>query len=265
MNFRKLKKLALLALFLYLPVQSMAWGMLGHRIVGQVAESYLKAKTRKEIAKILGSESLAMASNWADLIKSDPAYNYLSAWHYIDFKKDATDNDIRNYLKQDTNTDVYTKINFLVSGLKKKSLPQNTKVMYLRLLVHLVGDVHQPMHCGYEEDKGGNDVKVTWFNKRMNLHSLWDSGLIEYQQLSYTEYANAINHPSAKQIKIWQGDNLSRWIIESHDLSKKLYKEAETHNKLSFRYNFDHIDELNQRLLAGGVRLAGLLNEIFKS
>lgn len=261
----KLKKPLLLAVLLYLPAQSMAWGMLGHRIVAQVAESYLKAKTRKEINAILGSESLAMASNWADFIKSDPSYNYLSPWHYIDFKKEATNQDIRNYLEQDTSTDIYTKIKFLTAALKKKSLPKKIKVMYLRLLIHLVGDVHQPMHCGYEEDKGGNDVKVTWFNKRINLHSLWDSDLIEYQQLSYTEYANAINHPTTKQVKTWQMDDLSTWILESHNLSKELYKEAETNTKYSFRYNFEHVDELNQRLLAGGVRLAGLLNEIFGS
>ena len=82
----RIKKTAILALLVYLPLSSMAWGMLGHRIVGQIADSYLTKHTRKEIAKILGTESVAISSNWADFIKSDPSMSYLSPWHYCDFK-----------------------------------------------------------------------------------------------------------------------------------------------------------------------------------
>ncbi|MBI3233025.1 MAG: S1/P1 Nuclease, partial [Bacteroidetes bacterium] len=82
----KIKRLAILTLFLYLPFCSMAWGVLGHRIVGQIADTYLTKTAKKEIFKILGNESVAMASNWPDFIKSDPAYSYLNNWHYINFK-----------------------------------------------------------------------------------------------------------------------------------------------------------------------------------
>ncbi|RYE16667.1 MAG: S1/P1 Nuclease, partial [Sphingobacteriaceae bacterium] len=173
---------------MYLPLQSMAWGMLGHRVVGQIADSYLTKKARKNIALILGDESVAMASTWADFIKSDKAYNYLSSWHYIDFDQPYTYPQMQSFLKQDTAVNASTKLNLIISQLKNKNLAQDQKLLYLRLLIHIVGDVHQPMHTAHTADKGGNDIKLFWFNKPTNLHALWDSEMIDDQQLSYTEY-----------------------------------------------------------------------------
>lgn len=171
---KMLKKIVLIASFIYIPYASMAWGLLGHRIVGEIANSYLSPKAKAAIKEILGDESLAMCANWADFIKSDPSYNYLSPWHYVDFKAGMSCEDVKKYLAIDTATDAYTKINFLVSELKKKNVAKEKKVMYLRLLVHIVGDIHQPLHTGHEEDQGGNKVYVQWFGQKTNLHSVWD-------------------------------------------------------------------------------------------
>ncbi len=72
-----IKKVIILSLFFPQPIKSMAWGMTGHRIVGEIAESYLTPNAKKEVLKILGTQSLAMASNWADFIKSDSTYDSL--------------------------------------------------------------------------------------------------------------------------------------------------------------------------------------------
>ena len=93
----QIKKIIILALFLYLPCSSMAWGVLGHRIVGQIADAYLTKQTKKEIYKILGTESIAMASNWPDFIKSDSAYDYLDTWHYINLRPGLTKTELKNY------------------------------------------------------------------------------------------------------------------------------------------------------------------------
>lgn len=261
---KMLKKIVLIASFIYIPYASMAWGLLGHRIVGEIANSYLSPKAKAAIKEILGDESLAMCANWADFIKSDPSYNYLSPWHYVDFKAGMSCEDVEKYLAIDTATDAYTKINFLVSELKKKNVAKEKKVMYLRLLVHIVGDIHQPLHTGHEEDQGGNKVYVQWFGQKTNLHSVWDSKLIDEQTLSYTEYTNAINHSTAAQRQAWQKEPLQQWICDSHILAETLYAEIkEPEQKLSYRYNFDHLAQLNQQLLKGGVHLAGLLNSIF--
>ncbi|WP_423146526.1 S1/P1 nuclease [Rubrolithibacter danxiaensis] len=252
-------------LLVYIPANTMAWGILGHRIVGGIAESYLSKKTLDEIRKILGNESLAIASNWADFVKSDPAYNYLGRWHYINFDKGLSFTNMNQVLKKDTSVNAYTKLKFLIDELKKKSLPKEKKVLYLRLLIHIVADIHQPFHVGYAEDKGGNNIKVSWFNKRTDMHGLWDSQLIEFQKLSYTEYIQAINHPSQAELNKWQKEGLNKWFFDSYVLAEKLYADVPPNAKLSYRYNYENLATLNSQLLKGGVHLAGLLNEIFGS
>lgn len=251
-------------LFFYLSVQSMAWGVLGHRIVGEIADKYLTAKARAEVHKILGNESIAMASNWADFIKSDTAYKYLGTWHYIDFKNGLSYAELQQTLKMDTAKDAYTSIIFLTKELKKKTLPADKKLMYLRLLIHIVGDIHQPLHVSVTGTAGGNTVKLTWFNEASNLHRVWDEHLIEFQQLSYTEYVKAINFTTAAQRSTWQKEPLSKWLFDSYSISEKLVDEiSEPNPKLSFLYNYNHIATVNQQLLKGGVHLGCLLNEIF--
>jgi hypothetical protein len=258
------RKIILAGLFFYLPLASMAWGMEGHRIVGEIADSYLTPKARLSLQHILGTQSIAMASNWADFIKSDTSFKYLNDWHYINLKDGLTYNEVKNQLAADTSADVYTKINFLVKELKNKQLPKDKQVFYLRLLIHLVGDVHQPMHVSREEDLGGSKIKVLWFEQFSNLHSIWDASIINYQQLSYTEYAKAVNHTTPTQRVTWQKQPVSDWVYESYQISQQLYKEIKQPNqKLGYQYDFDHIETLNAQLLKGGVRLAGVLNEIF--
>lgn len=256
--------MAILGLLFSLPIYSLAWGVLGHRIVGEVANSYLTAKTRAEIQKILGTESIAMSSNWADFIKSDSTFDHLGPWHYINLDKGLTRQQLLDYLKKDTATDIYTRMNFLIKELKSKKLSMEKKRMYLRLLIHFVGDVHQPLHTGRTDDRGGNRVKVNWFSTPTNLHAVWDESLVNFQQLSYTEYTTAINHATKKQVKTWQSQPISEWIVESYLIVERLYPEiTETNQRLGYEYNFKHIATVNERLLKGGVRLAGILNSIF--
>jgi len=264
MKLSFLKTLILGAAVLYAPLQSMAWGTEGHRIAGQIADSYLTPKARAAIKAILGNESIAIASNWADFIKSDPNFNYLSAWHYVDLDKEYTLPELQDFLNQDTKADAYTKLNFLIGELKKKTLSKENKLLYLRMLIHIVEDVHQPLHVGHTEDKGGNDIKVTWFNNPTNLHSVWDSQLIDFQQLSYTEYTAMINHTTVAQRAEWQKAPISQWLFESGQIANKLYGETKNGDALNgYKYNFEHIATINQQLLKAGVRLAGVLNQIF--
>jgi len=258
-----LKKLLIGAVMVYAPLQSMAWGTIGHRVSGQVAEEHLTPKARLAVHAILGNESIALASNWADFIKSDPAYSFMSAWHYVDLNKVYTYPELVVFLKADTNVDAYTKLNYLIAQLKNKNLPKKEQLLDLRMVIHIVEDVHQPMHVAHADDKGGNDFKVTWFNQPSNLHSVWDSQLIDYQQLSYTEYANAVNHATPAEIKEWQAAPISQWLFESNQIAEKLYTDIKPGDNLSYKYNFTHIEILNRQLLKGGIRLAGILNQIF--
>ncbi|MFW5759583.1 MAG: S1/P1 nuclease [Cyclobacteriaceae bacterium] len=234
------------------------WGKTGHRVVGEVAEQYLSKRAKKNIKKVLGNESLAMASNYMDFIKSDPAYQHLNPWHY------ATIPDSLNYAQAGTPAegDAIRAIELLKQELIKKEFSEGDELFTLRCLIHLVGDIHQPLHVGNGLDRGGNDVKVTYFGRSSNLHRVWDSQIIDAEQLSYTEYASSINFIEKKLVKKWQKDPLIEWANESKMLRSQVYQLPED-NKLSYRYIYDNIDIINQRLLQAGVRLAGILNEIY--
>lgn len=259
-----LKSIITSGFLVFVSVQAMAWGVIGHRVVGEVADSYLTKKTRKAIFSILGNESIAISSNWADFIKSDTNFNYLSNWHYVNVQSGLSQTQLVNQLEADTATNAYTKINFLVKQLKGGQLAQPDKVMYLRLLVHLVGDMHQPMHVGRFEDRGGNRVRVLWFNDPYNLHQLWDEVLVGFQQLSYSEYARAINFTTREQRKLWQAEPVSLWIYHSYQFAEQIYRDVKTkEDKLGFEYNFKYKAILDGQLLKGGIHLAGILNEIF--
>lgn len=249
---------------MYIPMQTMAWGVLGHRIVGEIADSYLTKKAKRNIAQILGNESVAMSSTWSDFIKSDAAYGYMYNWHFINLKEGLSEQDIRNYLATDTTTDVYTKIIFCTEQLKNKSTDKRLKEIYLKSLIHMVGDLHQPMHVGRYEDLGGNKIKVNWFSTPTNLHAVWDEKLIDFQQLSYTEYARAINFTTKNERNVLQQAPLSTWVVESYFIAQNLYSDiTQPDQRLDYKYNYKYVNTLNSQLLKGGVRLAGLLNEIF--
>lgn len=257
-------KVVAMVMFIYLPAKSFAWGMLGHRIVGEIASGYLTSGASKQIKKILGNESIAIASTWADFIKSDSNYRYLNQWHYVDVDKGLNAKQFVDELQKDTTANAYTKINFLIAQLKDKDLRMSDKRIYLRLLIHIVGDIHQPFHVSAKGDIGGNDIRVSWFGQSSNIHRVWDEQLIESQELSYTEYTKAINFTTAKQRSALQTTPLTSWMFESYVVSEKLHDELKGADlKLGYAYIFNHLQTVNDQLLKGGVRLAGLLNEIF--
>lgn len=262
MILKSIKLLAIAAVMCF-PLIGKAWGVLGHRIVGQIADDHLTHKAKKEIKKILGNESIAIAANWPDFIKSNPSYKYLSPWHYVNFEEGLSQRELYNFLSGDTAKDAYTAINFLSQQLRNKNLNDTLKVQYLKLLIHIVGDIHQPMHTGRLEDLGGNKIKVLWFNDEVNLHQIWDERLIDFQQLSYTEYAKAINFSTKEFRKELQNSPVSQWLYESYGVAEKIYADIKPGSKLKYEYNYNWIDTLNIQLLKGGIRLAGLLNEIF--
>ena len=206
---------------------------------------------------------MAISSNWPDFVKSDPKYNYLYPWHYINMEASLSQSDFMKHVENDTAVDANTKIQFIEKALKDKVTDRNTKVEYLKLLIHIVGDIHQPLHVGRLDDKGGNSIKVTWFGEASNLHQVWDEKMINFQQLSYTEYVAAINFTTPEQRKAWQKQPLKEWLYESYQLAEKVYADIHPDDKLSYNYNFKYIAILNERLLKAGVRLAGILNEIF--
>ena len=253
----------LVFLVLLLTVQQMSateffWGKTGHRVVGEVAEQNLKRSTLKTIDKLLDGQSLALVANFGDDIKSDPRYRAFDPWHYVNIAPGK-------HYGDDTPSkhgDIVTGIQKCIAVVQDKNATKDDRAFYLKLLIHFVGDLHQPLHVGNSKDKGGNDIQVRWFNKGTNLHRLWDTNMIESYEMSYTELSE--NLPvltKADKKRIVQGD-LMDWVSESQEIAKQVYDSAKVGEKLGYTYMYDHFDTVKMQLEKGGLRLAKLLDAI---
>jgi len=235
------------------------WGSTGHRTVGLIAQKHLTKKATKQINNLLKGENLAFVSTFGDEIKSDSRYRKFSAWHYVNFPFNTKYEDSEKNKKGD----IVTGINYCITILKDKNTSQEDKIFYLKLLVHLVGDLHQPMHVGKSEDRGGNDFKVKWHYKDTNLHRVWDSDMIESWNMSYTELANNAKTLSKQQMIAIQKGGVLDWTYETQKLAIQVYASAEANEKLSYKYSYTHFGTARSQLQKAGIRLAKILNEIY--
>ena len=232
------------------------WGNTGHRIVGKVAEDRLSNKAKRQIKNIIGHHDLAYISIWADRIKSDPNWNHAYDWHW------ATIPDGEVYEIGKHSGKLVDKINEFSKNANSADMSLEEKKRAIKWLIHLVGDLHQPLHVGNGKDRGGNDIKVKWFGEDTNLHEVWDEKLIEHQNLSYTEYAHFLNLE-------FNESECIKWLVKDFEFyanESKKYRNVcynfETNN-LTYNYLFVTKPILDMRLMQAGVRLADLFNNIF--
>ncbi len=235
------------------------WSKTGHRVIGEVAQEHLTKKAAKAIAELLDGKGLAAVSNFADLIKADSSYRKFSAWHYVNYPAD------KKYGEEPPSRegDLMIGIEKCVEIIRNQNSSKADKIFYLKMLVHLIGDLHQPMHVSRLEDKGGNDIQVRWFNKGSNLHRVWDSNMIDDYGMSYTELASNLPQLSKAEKKAIQKGDIYDWVEESHDLANEIYGSVEMGEKLYYRYSYDWFGTVAIQLEKGGLRLAKVLNNLF--
>ena len=248
---------ALAVLLLTLPGSASAWGPTGHRVVGRIAEHHLTPEAQRGVAALLGPDSLARVSTWPDDIRSDPAWEKATPWHFISID----DNETLATTARDTKGDVVEAIQRFEKVLRDPQAGSQAKAEALKFLVHFIGDVHQPLHVGRRADRGGNLVVLLWFNEPSNLHSIWDSGMIDATKLSFSELAEFIDHPTPQEVTAWQSAPLADWVRESFDVRPQVYNTGKC--DLGFDYSFRNMPLVEKRLVQAGVRLAGLLNSVF--
>lgn len=261
--FYRQSKKVILVILLFAPLYSFCWGVTGHRVIAEIAQRHLSGKAKKELIKVIGRESLAQWANWPDFIKSDTTgtWDKTSKWHYVNIPGNLSKEDFMNKLKNLQGENLYSQIKVMVAQLKDKTLSQEKRQIALRFLIHFVGDLHQPLHVGREEDLGGNRISVTWFDKTTNLHAVWDGSIVDFQQYSYTEYASVLNIATHEEVKTWQQSSLEDWFYDSYSLANKVYASVPSDGKLGFKYNYIFKQDLDRQLLKGGVRLAKMINE----
>jgi hypothetical protein len=256
-------KISLLSLAALSAHGAFAWGVEGHRIVAEIAQRHLTPTARARVEELLGSQSLPRVSTWADEVRSNHSYDYMKTWHYTSVE------DGQHYAQSEkaATGDVVTAIVNAEDKLRDTSAAKNERVEALKMLVHFIGDLHQPLHVGRKDDEGGNRIRVEFFGQSMNLHHVWDSGLIDRENLSYTEFADFLDHASAQDLQTWSHDTLTEWTDESVALRSLVYDFSGPDSSakqpvLGYEYRDRVIKPLEQRLLQAGIRLAARLNAL---
>ena len=258
-----------------LPSPAFAWGKTGHRVVAAIADPQLSGLARAHVKEVLGgSESLDQAANWPDEMRSAPGEFWQKTstpWHYVTLNGIIYDH-------APAEGDALKALYHYRDVLRDPNASLVDKQTALRFVVHLVGDLHQPLHVGKCCDRGGNEVKVKWFGRDLNLHSVWDSALVDEEQLSFTELAAKLErHTSSQDVIDWWDLNPRDWISESAQIRETIYPSAPSQpakgkkgkgpavHELSYAYVYKFTPVMERRLQQAGVRLAAYLNDIYAS
>ena len=249
------------ALLLTATVSGYSWGQKGHDVTCAIAERHLTKKAQKQISEILDGKSIVYWANWMDNASHTPEFRYTSTWHYKNIDADET----YENAQLNEHGDVVRAIDEQIAALKSGKLSKEEQALSLKFLVHLMGDLHCPMHMGHRSDKGGNRWQVQYFGSGRNLHSIWDSGVIESaHKWTYSEWADQIDRlTKQEQWQTVQGSPTT-WGKETYEICKKIYDSTPVGSKLSYDYVSEWSETVEQQLLRAGLRLAEVLNGIFK-
>lgn len=238
-----------------------SWGQKGHDTVCFIAENHLTPVTKAAVENLLGGKSIVYYANWMDNASNTPEFNYSKTWHYKNIDADETYENAPLH----ENGDVVRAIRLQVATLQDDKYTQEQKNIALRMLVHLVGDVHQPMHVGHRNDLGGNRWEVNYFKNPSNLHSIWDSSLVESaHKWSYTEWQQQIDRASAaEQKEIIAMGTPEKWGEECYNIATEVYNTTPQGSNISYDYIAKWTPVIETQFLRGGLRLADLLNSIY--
>ena len=241
------------------------WGYEGHRIVGEIAWSYLTPAAKAAVVKLLESDgdgTLSEAATWADRIKSDRKWDWAKPLHYANVQPGAKFFDLKRDCPE--SGCVVSAIIKYRDVLRDAKATDAKKLEALKFLAHFVGDVHQPLHVSRAKDRGGNDISVEFNHNRTNLHRLWDSGLIRFNGVPWSAYAKSLRESiKTNDLQAWKAIDPIVWANESYKLALSHAYEIPTDRQLGPEYVQRNLPVIERRLKMAGVRLAALLNAVY--
>lgn len=241
-------------------ISAFGWGQKGHDTVAFIAENHLTPATKAAVDSILDGKSPVYWANWLDNASHTPEYAYSKTWHYKNVDADQT------YESMPANPagDAITAIKAQVETLSNAATSKADAALAMKILIHVMGDMHQPMHMGHATDLGGNRVKVKYFNRDRNLHGIWDSDLVESaHKWSYTEWQQQLDRlDEAEEALVLQG-TVDDWARETLNITRDVYAFFPAGINVSYNQIAYWTPTIEQQLLRGGLRLAHVLNTIY--
>ena len=271
LNMKKILITFLSMIMLLNATNAFAWGAKGHDVVAAIAEQHLTPKAKRKINKLLDGRSIVYYSSWMDNIQNSPywenGYNKTKTWHYANVDKGLT----YQTMQKNESGDVVNGLEFLTKQMTENydNLTDSMRVDYLKMIVHMVGDLHCPMHAGRLSDRGGNGTRVSWFRSETSLHSVWDSKMIDSaRKWSYSEWVEQLDRADRKYRKEISEGSYEDWFTETVEGAAQIYNYVESSTErvpeLSYQFVYDFSPLLEEQLMNAGYRLAYVLNTIFK-
>lgn len=240
-----------------------SWGQKGHDTVAALAEKHFTEATAAAVDSLLAGKSVVYFANWLDNASHTPEYAYSKTWHYKNIDADKTYDNAPN-IKEGN---IVSALNEQIAILESPATSYDEKQLALKIVVHLIGDIHQPMHMGRASDRGGNKHYIKYFKSANNLHSVWDSRLPESaHKWSYSEWVDQIDRATpAEQEAILKGGTPDSWGRETYEIARQVYESTPVDTNIEYDYIAEWTPVIETQFLRGGLRLADLLNSIFDS
>lgn len=258
----KLRKYLSVQLLLLAALPAFGWGQKGHDTVAFIAERHLTDSTKNAISSLLGGKSIVYYANWLDNASHTPEYAYSKTWHYKNIDAGM------KYDEAPLNDqgDIVRALKSRIAVLKNPDSTEAEKALALKMVVHLMGDLHQPMHMGHASDLGGNRWNVKFFKSPANLHSVWDSRIPEAaHKWSYTEWADQIDRATPEEEAEILSGCINCWAKETHRICSQVYEQTPQDTNIEYDYIARWTPTVETQFLRGGLRLADILNSLFDS
>ena len=245
---------------LCLSLTAFGWGQKGHDTVAYIAENHLTEATKAALDSLLDGKSPVYWANWLDNASHTPEYAYTKTWHYKNVDADRTYEDMPANPAGDAILAIKQQREILTDPATSKADAQ----LALKILIHVVGDMHQPMHMGHATDLGGNRVKVKYFNRDKNLHGIWDSDLVESaHKWSYSEWQQQLDRLTPEQEALVVQGDVDDWARETLGITRDVYNFFQPGINVKYNQIAYWTPTIEQQLLRGGLRLAHVLNTIY--
>ena len=243
-------------------LSAFAWSQKGHDATAYIAECHFTEATADSVSSLLDGKSPVYWANWLDNASHTPQYYYTKTWHYRNIDTHENYDNAKRNPKGDVISAAREQIAILADSISSRSQKQ----LALKILIHIVGDMHQPMHMGHATDLGGNRTKIRFFNRDTNLHSVWDSSIAESgHKWSYSEWQEQIDRlPKSAEAAVITG-SIDDWAKQTMKAASVVYERTHPGSNLSYNEVAYWTPLIETQLLNGGLRLAHILNGLFDS
>lgn len=264
---------------------ALAWGQSGHSVIAELAQRHLSPAADAKLKELIGDTSLASISNWADDYKFTAGGKNTYRWHFVDIDVERGTYDANLDCKDlnDQGTCIVEGLPAAIAVLKENSRSKDDRLRALKIVIHLAGDLEQPLHASERNgDQGGNKLHVvlhakrsdgTAYTKASTFHSMWDDSLVDLQAYSWGSYADALDADPLPTVEAAPYDQarIAAWANDTHALGIRAYQllppGTPDHNDSSHAVDINNDyavaikADLDRELAKGAARLKAILED----